>query len=125
MFVTFPYFAVQLLILAYFNKSAIATGAVSLTCDAWQASNTDGYFAVTGHWIEEPREGEWIEEEALFGFALMNTAHNGIRLSQALYRICNRLGIVYKVCLSPLLLFSYDVIILGLGRAYYLRQRGK
>ena len=28
-------------------------GEVSLTCDAWQAANTDGYFAVTAHWIEE------------------------------------------------------------------------
>jgi hypothetical protein len=28
-------------------------GLISMTCDAWQASNTDGYFAVTGHWIEE------------------------------------------------------------------------
>jgi hypothetical protein len=97
------YFSVCLLILAYFNKSAIVTGAVSLTCDAWQASNTDGYFAVTGHWIEEPREAEWNEEEALFGFALMNTAHNGTRLGQALYRICNRLNIVHKVRLSHLL----------------------
>ena len=25
-------------------------GEVSLTCDAWQAGNTDGYFAVTAHW---------------------------------------------------------------------------
>ncbi|KAG6883858.1 hypothetical protein C0992_007591 [Termitomyces sp. T32_za158] len=28
-------------------------GEVSMTCDACQAGNTDGYFAVTGHWIEE------------------------------------------------------------------------
>src|SRR5258705_11274065 len=104
MFVMLSYFCPSTtLILVYFNKSVIVTGAVSLTCDAWQASNTDGYFAVTGHWIEEPREAEWNEEEALFGFALMNTAHNGTRLGQALYRICNRLNIVHKVRLSHLL----------------------
>jgi len=91
------HFAVWLLTLAYYGKSTIVTGEVSLTCDAWQASNTDGYFAVTGHWIEEPQEGEWNEEEALLGFTLMNTAHNGTRLGQALYQICNRLSIVHKV----------------------------
>jgi len=68
-----------------------------LTCDAWQASNADAYFAVTGHWIEEVKEGDWVEHEALFGFTQMNTAHNGVRLGQALYKICQRLGIVEKV----------------------------
>ncbi|EKM48856.1 uncharacterized protein PHACADRAFT_202308 [Phanerochaete carnosa HHB-10118-sp] len=29
------------------------TGEISLTCDAWQASNLDAYFAVTGHFIEK------------------------------------------------------------------------
>ena len=27
----------------------------------------------------------------------MNTAHNGVRLGQALYKICDRLKIVHKV----------------------------
>ena len=40
-------------------QSDAVTGEISLTCDAWQASNTDGYFAVTGHWIEESRPGVW------------------------------------------------------------------
>lgn len=79
-------------------QSKIVSGAISLTCDAWQASNTDGYFAVTGHWIKEPKVGEWLEEEALFGFSQMNTTHNGTRLGQSLYKICNRLNIVHKVC---------------------------
>ena len=68
-----------------------------MTCDAWQASNADAYFAVTGHWIEEEREGDWVEHEALLGFTQMNTAHNGVRLGQALYHVCQRLGIVEKV----------------------------
>jgi hypothetical protein len=34
-------------------QSPSVSGAVNITCDAWQAGNTDGYFAVTGHWIEE------------------------------------------------------------------------
>ena len=73
------------------------SGEISLTCDAWQASNIDGYFAVTGHWIEEKREGEWTEEEALFGFTHMNMAHNGARLGQSLYKTCQHLEIVHKV----------------------------
>jgi hypothetical protein len=67
-------------------------------CDAWQASNTDSYFAVTGHWIEEVTKNEWVLKNALFGFTHMNTAHNGKRLGQALYKICQRLDIVKKVC---------------------------
>ena len=89
-------------------QSKIVTGEVSLTCDAWQASNIDGYFAVTGHWIEEARLGEWTEEEGLLGFSRMNTAHNGARLGQALYKICHRLGIVHKVCRN-LLLFVLQI----------------
>ncbi|KAF8800065.1 hypothetical protein BYT27DRAFT_7029686, partial [Phlegmacium glaucopus] len=55
-------------------------GEISLTCDAWQASNSDGYFVVTGHWIEELTPGDWRIEHALLGFTQMNTAHNGTRL---------------------------------------------
>lgn len=73
------------------------TGEVSLTCDAWQAANTDAYFAVTGHWIEEEVPGKWVLHSALFGFTLMNTAHDGKRLGQALFKIAMRLGIAHKV----------------------------
>jgi hypothetical protein len=66
-------------------------------CDAWQASNSDAYFAVTGHWIEERAPGEWTIGNALLGFIQMNTAHNGMRLGQALYKVCSRLWIVAKV----------------------------
>ena len=87
-------------------------GEVSLTCDAWQASNTDGYFAVTGHWIEEGTLGEWTEEHALLGFTQLNTAHNGTRLGQALYKVCNRLDIVQKVSVQ---VFSRLSTYLALG----------
>ena len=69
-------------------------------CDVWQASNSDAYFAVTGHWIEEQAPGEWTTENALLGFTQMNTVHNGICLGQALYTICNRLRIVDKVSMN-------------------------
>ena len=54
-----------------------------------------------GHWIEERVLGMWKAEHALLGFTQMNTSHNGVRLGQALYKICDRLGIVHKVCLNP------------------------
>ena len=71
------------------------TGEVSLTCDAWQAGNSDGYFAVTGHWIEET---DWELQNPLPGFTKVNTAHNGVRLGQALFKIVKRIGIEHKVC---------------------------
>ena len=37
------------------SKSII--GKVNLTSDVWQASNADGYFTVTGHWIKEKSSG--------------------------------------------------------------------
>ena len=77
-------------------KSKVLQGEVSLTCDAWQASNTDGYFAVTGHWIEEPHPGIWELHSAFFGFVQLNNAHNGKRLGGALFKIVDWLGIAHK-----------------------------
>lgn len=78
-------------------NSGTVTSTVSLTVDAWQASNTDGYLAVTGHWIEVKGDKTWNLESALLGFTKLNNAHNGVRLGQALYRIVDRLGIAHKV----------------------------
>lgn len=71
-------------------------GKVSLTCDAWQASNVDGYFAITGSWIKEVN-GQWDLRTALLGFTQLNNAHNGARLGQALFKIVSRVGIAHKV----------------------------
>lgn len=68
-----------------------------MTCDAWQASNADAYFAVTGSWIEETSPGVWKLQSALLGFTRMNSAHNGVRLGRALYKIAKRVGITHKV----------------------------
>ena len=70
---------------------------VNLTCDAWQASNTDGYFAVTGHWIEESAPTQWEIKTSLLGFTQISNAHNGERLGQALFKIIKRVGIEHKV----------------------------
>lgn len=72
-------------------------GCVSLTCDCWQASNVDAYFAVTAHWIEEERPGVWRMGMALIGFTQLNNSHNGRRLGQALYKVVARVQIQRKV----------------------------
>ena len=70
---------------------------MSLTCDAWKASNMDGYFAVTGHWIEEPQPGVWELHSTLFGFVWLNNAHNSKWLGGTLFKIVDWLGITHKV----------------------------
>ncbi|KAF5317850.1 hypothetical protein D9758_018688 [Tetrapyrgos nigripes] len=72
-------------------------GLVSLTCDAWQASNTDAYFAVTAHWIEDTGPNSWLLQSNLIGFTQMNSAHDGVRLGRALYKVIARVGLEPKV----------------------------
>jgi hypothetical protein len=72
-------------------------GEVSFTCDAWQASNTDAYFAVTAHWIDEPTPAKWELRSALIGFVRLNSAHNGRRLAHAFFKIIRRVGLECKV----------------------------
>lgn len=80
-----------------YSQSDVVTGAVNITCDAWQAANTDGYFAVTGHWIEETAPAVWECKSALLGFTKVNNAHNGVRLGGTLFKILDRVGIAHKV----------------------------
>jgi len=100
------------------TQSDAAKGEVSLMCDAWQASNVNGYFAVSGHWVEEPSPGVWKLENALLGFARLNNSHNGRRLGQALFKIVDRLGIAHKVFLHSVLLTCLTYI--HSGGTYYL-----
>lgn len=75
----------------------MVAGEISLTCDAWQADNTDGYFAVTGHWIEESVPTQWDLKTDLLGFTQLCNAHNGKHLGQALFKIADWIGITHKV----------------------------
>jgi hypothetical protein len=97
-------------------QGSTVQGEISLTCDAWQAGNTDGYFAVTSHWIDEPSPAKWELKSALIGFTRLNNAHNGERLGQALFKIIKRVEIERKVypiytanILSHLLTLSFIV----------------
>jgi len=58
----------------------------------------DGYFAVTGHWIEELSPGEWELKSGFLGFTRVSNAHNGQWLSQTLFKILKWVGIDHKVC---------------------------
>lgn len=83
-------------------QSPTVPGKINLTCDAWQASNTDGYFAVTAHWTTASTPTDWDLSSALIGFTRLNNAHVGVRLGQALFKVIKRLGIVAKVRYSVL-----------------------
>ena len=61
-------------------------GKVSLTCNAWQVSNSDAYLAVAGSWIEEC-DGKWKIQTAFLDFMQLNNVHNGVHFSQALFKI--------------------------------------
>lgn len=92
---------IPMIVCSRFTQGDTVKGEISNTCDAWQASNTDGYFAVSGHWIEEPSPGVWHLESALLGFTRLNNSHNGQRLGQVLFKIVDRLSIAHKVMLYP------------------------
>ena len=89
------------------NQSDAVSGAINITCDAWQASNTDGYFAVTGHWIQEDEPTRWECKSALLGFTKLNNAHNGKRLCGALFKVLDRIGIAHKVILLLVLVLIF------------------
>jgi hypothetical protein len=72
-------------------------GKISVTCDCWQASNVDSYFAVTAHWIEVHSDSQWSLEAGMIGFTRLNHGHTGQRLGQALFMLLARVGIAQKV----------------------------
>jgi hypothetical protein len=94
-FIPCPKFVISMNL--YWIQSKIVDGETSLTCDAWQASNVNCYFAVMGHWIEEVAPKQWKLKHTLLKFTQLNTAHDGVCIRKALYKICDCLNIVHKV----------------------------
>ena len=84
-------------VLSLVCQSKPVSGAINITCDAWQAGNMDGYFAVTGHWVEENSPTAWECKSALLGFTKVNNAHNGKRLGGVLFKVLDCVGITHKV----------------------------
>lgn len=91
-----------------------------MTCDAWQASNTDAYFAVTAHWIEVI-DGIAVNQAALIGFVRLNYAHHGVRLGQALFKIAQRVGIISKASFLFVLMFIPGYVLYFADWLDYLR----
>ena len=87
------------------------SGVINVTCDGWQASNSDGYSAVTGHWIEENSPTVWELKSALLGFTKLNNAHNGKRLGGALFKVLDRIGIAHKVIFACARLMAANIIL--------------
>jgi hypothetical protein len=76
-------YSVLHMFLSDIHQSDSVSGAVNITCDTWQAGNTDGYFTVTGHWIEENHLGQWECQSTLLRCTKVNNAHNGKHLGDA------------------------------------------
>lgn len=96
-------------------QSDAVAGRINLTCDAWQASNSDSYFAVTGHWIEETAPGVWKMQSGLLGFVRMNCAHTGEQLGCALFKVTERVGITHKVSIWHCAYTVSDVLYAQIG----------
>jgi hypothetical protein len=105
-----PLYFCQTYLMSWTLQSPAVSGKINLTCDAWQAGNTEGYFAVTGHWIEESTPSHWELKSALLGFTQVNNAHNGKRLGQALFKIVERVGIEHKVSTASYFVDIYRLI---------------
>ena len=84
------------LCLTTYSKSDAVKGLITLTCDTLQASNINGYFAVTGSWVEEGLQNTWKVQMALLGFVQLNNVHNGQWLGQALFKVVQWMGITHK-----------------------------
>ena len=86
----------------WFWQSDIVKGHVNLTCDAWQSSNIDRYFAVSGSWIEEHTATIWTIESALLDSVHLNNAHNSTRLGQALLKVIKQLDVTVSNTSVPI-----------------------
>ncbi|KAF7325529.1 putative AC transposase [Mycena kentingensis (nom. inval.)] len=81
------------------KELADVEGMISLDCDAWSADNAGSYFDVNAHYIKESGSGPtrtWTLETRIIGFVNL-IHHTGKHLGQAMFKVCERVGIVSKV----------------------------
>lgn len=64
-------------------------GLISLTCDGWQASNINRYFAITGHWVEVTARCCWELKHSLFGFVHPTDAKSYLIVFQTGWITCD------------------------------------
>lgn len=79
-----------------------APGLISLTCDTWTLEEKDAYIVLKAHYVSTA--GEWLMEDDLIGFTLLQGSHTGKNLAKIVFETCKKLGIVTKVTRLGLLI---------------------
>jgi hypothetical protein len=103
-------------------QSKIVSGEVSLTCEHGrrQIATVILWSPVTG--LKTHHQGSGRLSMRSSDSLKMNTAHDGVRLGQALYKICERLHIVHKVCMFSLCNFLLMLNVCRLGMSLATMQ---
>lgn len=83
-------------------------GRICLTADLWTSIATDGYLAVTAHYVDN----DWVLRKKVLNFCFMPPPHNGVALSEKFYTILVDWGIDNKTfCITLDNASSNDVFI--------------
>jgi hypothetical protein len=90
-------------------------GQISLTFDAWTSKSFDPYLAITGHWIEAPKNkpNNWELKSELLGFTEIQGNHGGANIASVILRIVDRYDIRKKVCVIFFLVLISNVCFSG------------
>ncbi|WOL13155.1 zinc finger BED domain-containing protein RICESLEEPER 2-like [Canna indica] len=75
------------------NVLATSYGTTSLTSDLWTAINSDGYLAITAHFVNR----DWILRKYILCLSYMHSPHTGVALADKIYDVLNDWGIVEKL----------------------------
>ena len=68
-------------------------GMLCLTSDLWSSITTDGYLAITVHFIDK----DWVLQKRVLSFSFMPPPHSGIALSAKVFSILEEWGIENKI----------------------------
>ena len=68
-------------------------GKLCLTSDLWSSITTDGYLAITVHFIDK----QWVLQKRVLSFSFMPPPHSGVALNAKVFSILEEWGIENKV----------------------------
>ena len=68
-------------------------GMISLTGDLWTSITTDGYLAITVHFIDK----EWVLQKRVLDFSFVAPPHTGVAISEKVYSILEEWGLEKKI----------------------------
>ena len=66
---------------------------ICLTSDLWTSLATDGYLAITVHFIDS----NWVLQKRVLDFCFMPPPHSGVAISEKVYSILAEWGIENKI----------------------------